>query len=125
MGNCQTDESRQGDIDSNMKSAVSENPAKKSVSNPPPVSTDQNHHHLLLQGSAEKVDLMNPCPTIVSDAYKKLQAGLSQQEKSLLPGLPNSGPFKYKDGSTYEGQFKDGKRHGYGKQVGPLFSKSN
>lgn len=96
-----------------------EKTSKNQLSNQTPTTSIENNHHLPQKEAAEKVDLMNTCPTIVSDAYKKLQAGLSQQDTSLVPGLPKFGPYKYKDGSTYEGQYKDGKRHGFGKQVSP------
>ena len=68
---------------------------------------------------AEKVEHMNSVPTIVSDAYKKLAASINPSKKELLSGLPKLGPLKFKDGSTYEGQFKEGKKHGYGKLVSP------
>ena len=36
-----------------------------------------------------------------------------------LSHLPKLGPYKYKDGSTYEGQFRSGLRTGWGTVVFP------
>jgi len=44
------------------------------------------------------------------------QGNLSHETQDLLI-LPELGPFKYPDGGTYFGQFKEGKRHGFGEQI--------
>ena len=42
-----------------------------------------------------------------------------ENESSRLASkeLPELGPFKYQDGTTYKGQYKEKKRHGFGIEV--------
>jgi len=67
-----------------------------------------------------RVTTMNP----VNDDVKKADAKLKDFE--YLPnvdgefeGLPVLGPYKYENGATYLGQYKEGKRHGRGRLVWP------
>ena len=65
---------------------------------------------------AEKVEEMNP----LSDKAKKKQANLPEfiHSKDLtIAKNPFFGPFRYKNGDTYKGQFFRGQRQGYGELV--------
>ena len=62
---------------------------------------------------------MNPMHPLVSKTYN-LHSDITQIDKNLLQrtkDYPILGPFKYNDGSTYEGQYFNGKRYGIGKQI--------
>ena len=45
-----------------------------------------------------------------------------EEYDALYQGLPVLGPFKYKNGDTYEGQYMDGKRVGFGRLVDAIGS---
>lgn len=47
------------------------------------------------------------------DFTKDLQNGL----RKSFASYPEIGPYRYPDGSTYYGQYKNGMRHGYGEQI--------
>ena len=47
---------------------------------------------------------------------KRTQGGMPESEIFELPEL---GPYRYPDGGTYFGQYKNGLRHGFGEQIWP------
>lgn len=119
MGNqCCSDSQRKEDTSSYMKTVQFEQ--SKNTTRAPLQQSNQATNtaaHEPRHDVAEKIEHMNSYPTIVSECYKKIQAALSPNDKSLVAGFPKLGPYKFKDGSTYEGQFKDGRRYGFGKLV--------
>jgi len=65
---------------------------------------------------AQKVAKMNPYNAKVAETDKKLKA-FNAPGDSKYDQLPELGPYKYNNGATYVGQFLNGQRTGFGKQV--------
>ena len=70
---------------------------------------------------ANTVQKMNEMSDTVKEIHTK--EGVPKDTKQHLTDkyneYPYLGPYKFQDGETYEGQFKDGLRHGFGKQIWP------
>ena len=49
--------------------------------------------------------------------YNKLGKFVPPNRDKKIEGLPVLGPYKYDYYFTYLGQYKDGKRHGFGTEV--------
>ena len=102
MGNCCTSDNRAEDLGSlrDAKAAVEDSGA-----------------HAPAPTFAQEVPTMN----VLNDTVKAKQAKLKQYTPGSIPNmfatLPNMGPYKYANGATYEGQYKNGLRHGLGRQV--------
>lgn len=67
---------------------------------------------------ATLVEKMNPLHARVAEVEQKV--GPFNYEKfqvAEVAGLPTLGPYRYANGATYTGQFKDGVRHGRGRQT--------
>lgn len=65
---------------------------------------------------SEKVSQMNPVNEKVDETSKKLKPFSAKSEKNY-DDLPTLGPYRYTNGATYQGQYSNGFRTGYGKQV--------
>ena len=69
----------------------------------------------------EKVDEMFKPHEKAQKTYNKLGKFVPPNTDKKFEGLPVLGPYKYKDkyggDCTYLGQFKEGKRHGFGTEV--------
>jgi hypothetical protein len=66
---------------------------------------------------AVKVNEHNPIAEAVLKREKEMGPFKQYDTHDLFKGLPVLGPFKYSDGSTYEGQYWKGMRHGIHKSV--------
>jgi hypothetical protein len=68
---------------------------------------------------ANQVPKMNEMSEVVNRVYN--EEGPPQGDRSKFNNEFKDcvilGPFKFTDGATYEGQFKDGQRHGFGRQI--------
>jgi hypothetical protein len=66
----------------------------------------------------QQVEEMNPLNEKVKETVKKLPA-FKENSKSNYSDLPTLGPYEYENKATYIGQYNDGLRCGFGKQVWP------
>ena len=77
--------------------------------------------HAPKSSAANAVQKMNEMTDIVKEVHET--EGVPKESKELLSNkydeYPFLGPFKFSNGETYEGQFMDGKRHGFGRQIWP------
>lgn len=111
MGNCQcnNDDPAQNEFNSsNMLPAQSEDKKKALLSSTPVIT------HSPPPSVAQKVDKMNNLTQKSEETYKKIKADPSLKVVAPSSEEPILGPYKYEDGSTYEGEYKNGKRSGYG-----------
>lgn len=68
---------------------------------------------------ATVTDHMNEMTPVAKEVYnKEVKASVTRKEyQSKFEKYPYLGPYKFQDGSTYEGQFNLGLRHGFGRQI--------
>lgn len=60
---------------------------------------------------------MNSASLIASELENKLKFQIKDQDTNTEVDLPTFGPWKYEDGSTYQGQYRMGLREGQGRLV--------
>ena len=82
--------------------------------------TSQNPH-FPDSSDATLTDKMNELNDFSTKGIGQNQSFITalDEKQAQFEGLPHNGPYQYHDGTTYEGQFKNGKRHGKGKRVWP------
>lgn len=69
---------------------------------------------------AEKCSELNRKSREVQAVLKKVEELKRRQNlDQVFEGLPVKGPYKFPDGETYQGQFQDGNREGFGIQIWP------
>ena len=66
---------------------------------------------------AHPVPQLNPLSKEAEAMTKKLPAFNYSETVSVQSSCPDMGPYRFKDGCTYRGQFYAGRRHGRGRQV--------
>ena len=69
---------------------------------------------------AVTADQMNPISMKARDLDAKMppyRPGRPHRDSFVT--YPDIGPYKYPDGSTYKGQYKNGKKHGFGLLIDP------
>lgn len=66
---------------------------------------------------ASKVDKMNTLSGTVEAVYAKLKDYVPSEVCLKYDSLPELGPYRYKDGSTYQGQYLSGLKNGFGKSI--------
>lgn len=92
MGNCCTSEDKV-DANYNIRAAA-------------PEPQQSNVQHLPVQGGnvAQPTQSMNPLHNVVKEVHGKL-AKKEDTLASKYNHLPSGGPFRYPDGSTYQGEY--------------------
>lgn len=75
--------------------------------------------HAPKSGVAHVADSMNDIKGVVKQVYDKegIPPVSKKDYSAKFEKFPYLGPYKFQDGSTFEGQFKLGLRHGFGRQV--------
>jgi hypothetical protein len=116
MGNACCADNAKTDEDSNFKALSPENPNRQELEGAPetiPVE-DPNRH----KPSSPIQETSQDAP-INPSVQQKLNTLLRQPNTapSSTSHFPHLGPYKYPDGSTYTGQYNQGKREGFGKQI--------
>ena len=105
MGNCCSNEQKK---DENYALGKQKRDGLRHISEP--------DEHAPLPDCTEEVDAMNPLNPKVNETLNKLPKfkHTPDNDYSTLPVL---GPYKYENGATYTGQYKNGMRTGKGKQI--------
>lgn len=114
MGNCCTNEERK-DENFQMQNSVGGGKRKR-VRNQARESGD---HEPKSTDSITQVPEMNRLNPAVEKATSELKPFNPKVDEKEFDDLPTLGPYKYEDGSTYEGQYYEGMRCGYGKCIWP------
>lgn len=91
-----------------MAPAQSEDKKKPLLSSTPVIT------HSPAASEAQKVDKMNNLTQKSQEVYNKLKSDPKMKIQAPKSDEPVLGPYRYLDGSTYEGEYKNGKRWGYG-----------
>ena len=82
---------------------------------PTPIAVDPAIQTIHAPKNAELCQTMNKIDPELLELSKKLPPfQLNKKQKKIFEAYPILGPYKFSDGSTYKGQFKEGKKHGVG-----------
>lgn len=108
MGNCCASEER-ADQDFNMQDKSGNRTAIKNAG-------VESGNHAPSQDYAEKITQMNPLNPKVKETHSRLKAYDPKLNKKF-ENLPELGVYKYHNGATYQGQYQNGLRTGFGTQV--------
>ena len=82
--------------------------------------TQNSDQHAPETTVAVKCDSLRETSENLQEAFDLLGDFPEEIKKKYSPNfkdLPILGPFKYKSGHTYQGQYKNGLKHGFGKQI--------
>ena len=115
MGNCCSSDA-QKDAPTALEPTVTQKRAHLTMNMETSASISDSHAP---QGStAVQVADMNRLASKVEEAERRCKPfSFDTYTKVEFAGLPVLGPFKYSNGATYKGQYKNGQRHGKGRQV--------
>lgn len=112
MGNCCTSEDKM----TQNENYTMQGPAKKKLARGQ--ATESGDHAPILSGAITQVKEMNELNPEVQKQVEGLEPFEAESNEDFSD-LPTMGPFKYEDGSTFQGQYCQGQRCGNGKCVWP------